>query len=71
MGTPKRRAREQSALRKLRGDWTLREIERVGRIDKATLLRAETGKEPTLTTALRIARFYETTVEKLWGHLIE
>ena len=49
---------------------TVRELEIFTEISKATISRVESGRIPDLTTAFRFAKFYETTVEDLFGHFI-
>jgi DNA-binding XRE family transcriptional regulator len=38
-------------------------------ISPATLVRVEAGKHPDIVTALRLAQFFETSVEDLFGYL--
>ena len=56
-------------LRKLREDagLGLREAANFIGISPATLSRIETSRDPDVHTAIKVARFYETTVEELWG----
>jgi putative transcriptional regulator len=62
---PLRFAREQYGL-------SLREVGEALEIGYANLHAIETGKTaPRVTTALRLARFYETTVEDLFGWLLD
>jgi DNA-binding XRE family transcriptional regulator len=51
--------REQKGL-------SLRDVEKHSGISHSTLCRAEAGLRVNLDAALRIARFFETSVEKLW-----
>lgn len=44
----------------------IREVAEYSNVSKATISRVENGKSPDITTALRLARFFETTVEELF-----
>lgn len=52
-------------LREQRG-FSLRDIEKHSGLNRSTLCRAEAGLAIELSTALKLARFFKTTVEKLW-----
>lgn len=54
-----------SFLREQRG-LSLRDVEKHSGVPHPTLCRAEAGLRVNLDAALKIARFFETTVEKLW-----
>jgi putative transcriptional regulator len=63
--------RKLRALR-LKYNLTLRELEKESGHNNAYFSQVETGKiTPGLKTMLWLARFYETTVEELAGHLLE
>lgn len=51
---------------RLQKEWTMRDMERETGVDAATICRAESGKEPTLTNALRMALGLGYPVEELW-----
>lgn len=46
---------------------SLRDVQRGCDIHPSVLCRAEAGMDVYLTTALRLAKFFETTVEELWS----
>lgn len=45
---------------------TLRETAKHSGVSTATILRMETGAECNLSHAIRLADFFEATVEKIW-----
>jgi DNA-binding XRE family transcriptional regulator len=40
-------------------------------VHRVTVARWEAGERPNLEQAVKLARFYETTVEALFGHLLQ
>lgn len=54
-----------NSLREQKG-LSLRDVEKHSGISHSTLCRAEAGLRIKLDAALKVARFFETTVEKLW-----
>lgn len=46
--------------------WDMRRLAKESNTSLATVQRAETGKEPILTTAMRIAKALDYSVEDLW-----
>jgi transcriptional regulator with XRE-family HTH domain len=68
----RKKVRQHTRLWQLREDagLTLREVSGFSDISLPTLSRVEAGRIPDLTTALRFAQFYETTVEDLFGHFV-
>lgn len=68
----RKKGQERSRLQQLREDagLGLREMSGFSDISPATVVRIEAGRMPDLTTALRFAQFYETTVEDLFGHFV-
>ncbi len=46
---------------------TLRDIAKVSGLTSSTISRMEHGCEATLTSALKLAQFFETTVDKLFS----
>lgn len=63
------KAKPESQIRKIRENsgLTLRAVCEHAGVSPATLCRVEDGKAPDITTALRLAAFYETTVEVLFN----
>jgi DNA-binding XRE family transcriptional regulator len=49
----------------------MRDVSRHSGVSLATVCRAESGKPVDIVTALKLARFYESTVEDLFGRLLE
>jgi len=49
----------------------MREITKYCGVSPATQSRAEQGRNVEVTTALKLARFYETTVEELFGWMLD
>ena len=74
---PRRRRYKREAvglLRKKREEFnlSLRDVERVLGLSGGQLYRWEAGQaQPGVFYALLLARFYETTVEELFGHLLD
>ena len=68
----KRKPNERTRVHQLReqANLGLRETAKFAEVSAATLSRVESGKAPDIRTALRLARFYETTVEDLFGTFI-
>jgi DNA-binding XRE family transcriptional regulator len=56
-------------LRSLRQKYglPLREVAKHSGVSHPTLARMEAGKECCLSHAIRVADFFETTVEKIWN----
>ena len=73
VSTLRRKPVERSRLQLLREDagLGLREVASHAGVIPSVLSRVENGKAPSISTALRLARFYETTVELLFGHHIK
>lgn len=46
---------------------TLRDVAKYSGVSVATIARIEWGAECNLSQALKLAHFFETTVEKIWG----
>jgi len=55
-------------LRSLREKYsiTLREVAKHSGVSHATVSRMESGMECQLSQALKLANFFETTVDKIW-----
>jgi DNA-binding XRE family transcriptional regulator len=68
----RRKTTERTRLTALREESGLgmREMARFCGVSPATLCRVEAGKHPDIVTALRLARFFETSVEDLFGSLL-
>ncbi len=65
-----RRTKERAQLRQLReeANLTLREVAKLTGVSVPTISRIENGDSPPhIRTALRLAEFFETTVEDLFG----
>ena len=69
----RRKVSKRTRLQALReeANLTLREVAKHSGVSAPTVLRTEVGKSPDVRTALLLARFYETSVEDLFGHLAE
>lgn len=65
----RKKPKERTRLAILREDanLTMRELAAFAGVGPATVLRVETGKAPDIRTALRLAQFFETSVEDLFG----
>jgi DNA-binding XRE family transcriptional regulator len=65
----RRKAKERTRLQQLREEANLGTVEtaKFAEVGPATITRIEQGKAPDITTALRLAQFFETTVEDLFG----
>lgn len=60
-----------SLLRTLRGSNTLRAVAAAAEIPLPTYWEIESGRQlPGVRIAIKIARFYETTVEAIWGGVV-
>jgi transcriptional regulator with XRE-family HTH domain len=61
---------ERSRLQALREDANLgvRELASFAGVSPATVSRVDSGKAPDIRTALRLAQFFETSVEELFGN---
>jgi transcriptional regulator with XRE-family HTH domain len=60
-------SRNPVVAQRLRKGLVQRELAERAGITRETLARVEIGREPTLSTALALARALGTTVEKLFG----
>lgn len=69
----RRKPKERVRLQQLREDANLglREMAKFAGVSASTVTRIEQGKAPDITTALRLARFFETSVEDLFGSFME
>jgi DNA-binding XRE family transcriptional regulator len=47
-------------------NWSMRDLSKESGVALASVCRAETGKEPTLATALKLAKALKYAVEELW-----
>jgi DNA-binding XRE family transcriptional regulator len=68
----KKPAKERTRLQILRDDAGLgtRELARFSEVSSSTISRVESGQCPDIRTALRLARFFETSVEDLFGSFL-
>jgi len=48
----------------------MRELAKYAGLSPATVSRVEAGNEPDIINALKLARFFESTVEDLFGSLL-
>lgn len=66
----RKKPEERTRLQSLREEANLgvRELARYVGISAATVTRTEQGKKPDIRNALRLAHFFETSVEDLFGN---
>lgn len=67
----RRKGSARTRLQQLRDEANLglRELAGYAGVSPATLTRVESGKHPDIVTALKLAQFFETSVEDLFGNL--
>jgi DNA-binding XRE family transcriptional regulator len=65
----RRKPTERTRIKQLREEAGigLREMCKFAELSPATLSRVESGKAPDIRTALKLAKFFETSVENLFG----
>ncbi len=53
-------------LARLERGWTVRQLAAASGVSSPSISRAESGKEPSLGTALRLARALDVPIDELW-----
>ena len=63
--------RNRVAILRTEGGLGVRELAKYAGVSAATVSRIESGKAPDICSALKLARFFETTVEDLFSEFLK